>query len=108
VTIPVDEAAVEALLPPVQLDGSGIGINHADAVLKAFRQTLPDGRKLVAKRRGLKITVAVGEAKGEGLMRRLAHGPDEKRIFREALAESAAGLGGTVAFAPGAVHLDLP
>ena len=39
-------------------DGSGVGVNYADADREALKQTLPDGRKLLLKRRGLKLTLA--------------------------------------------------
>lgn len=106
ITIPIDEAATDALLPANKPDGSGVGINYADAYLKAFRITLPDGRKLLAKRRGLRITLTIGEAKGEGLLRRLVHGPDPKVLLREALAEAAAAMGATIRVEPGRVEID--
>ena len=108
VTIPVDEAVADAHLPSVKPDGSGVGVNYADQILKPFKQTLPDGRKLTAKRRGLKITLAIGEKTGEAIMRRLDHGPDEKTIFRTALVEAARNAGAELTYEPGAVHLDLP
>jgi hypothetical protein len=107
VTIPIDEEAVEAYLPSAKPDGSGVGVNYADQVLKPFKQTLPDGRKLTARRRGLKITIAVGDRSGEAIMRRLQDGPDEKTIFRRALERAAEGAGATLIYAPGAIHLDL-
>lgn len=64
VTVPIDEAAVDAFLPPAKPDGSGVGVNYADQVLKLLKQTLPDGRKLSAKRRGLRITVVIGDRTG--------------------------------------------
>ena len=107
VTIAVDEAVANAHLPSVKPDGSGLGVNYADQVLKLFKQTLPDGRKLAAKRRGLKITIAIGDKTGEAIMRRLDHGPDEKTIFQKALAEAARNAGAAVSYEPGAIHLDL-
>jgi len=107
VTIAVDETAADAHLPPAKPDGSGVGVNYADQILKPFKQTLPDGRKLTAKRRGLKITVAIGDQTGEAIMRRLDHGPDEKAIFRKALEEAAKNAGAALTYEPGAVHLDL-
>ena len=106
VTIPIDEAAVEAYLPSAKPDGSGVGVNYADQVLKPFKQTLPDGRKLTAKRRGLKITIAIGERSGEAIMRRLDDGPDEKTIVRRALERAAEGAGATLTYEAGAIHLD--
>ena len=107
VTIAVNEAQAEAHLPSAKPDGSGVGVNYADQILKPFKQTLPDGRKLTAKRRGLKITVAIGDQTGEAIMRRLDHGPDEKTIFRKALVEAARNAGAALTYEPGAVYLDL-
>jgi hypothetical protein len=106
VQIAVDEAAAEALLPEKKLDGSGIGINYVDAYLKPFKLTLEDGRKLLCKRRGLKLTLTIGDKIGEGLLRRIAHGPDEKTILREALQEAARGAKATIEIGPGVVMLD--
>jgi hypothetical protein len=107
-TIPIDTAAAEALLPERKPDGSGVGVNYVDACLKSLKLTLDDGRKLSAKRRGLRITLTLGEAKGEGLLRRLVHGPDPRVLLREALAEAATPLGATLRVEPGVVELDLP
>lgn len=107
VRILVDEAAADKHLGSHQLDGSGIGINYADALLKPIKLTLEDGRKLAFKRRGLKLTLTVGDRIGEGLMRRLVHGPAEKPIVREAICEAAAQIGATVEFEPGAMLLEL-
>lgn len=107
VTIAIDEALADAHLPSAKPDGSGVGVNYADQVLKPFKQTLPDGRKLTAKRRGLKITIAIGDQTGEAIMRRLDHGPDEKTIFRKALEQAATNAGAALSFETGAVHLDV-
>ncbi len=79
----------EKLLPSVVDDGSGVGINYADAYIKGIKLTLQDGRKITVKRRGLKITIAIGDKTGDGLLRRLQNGPDEKNMLREALKEAA-------------------
>ena len=107
ITIPVDEAAAEAHLPEAKPDGSGIGINYTDQILKGFKQTLPDGRKFLVKRRGLKVTVTIGDKSGEALMRRLENGPDVKVIFRKALEEAAHNAGATAVFEPNVVHMDI-
>jgi hypothetical protein len=107
VTIAIDEAQADAHLPAAKADGSGVGVNYADQLLKPFKLTLADGRKLAAKRRGLKITVSIGDRSGEAILRRLDHGPDEKTIFRKALEEAAGHAGAAVTFEPGAVHLDV-
>ena len=79
----------EGLLPPARPDGSGVGVNYVDAYLKPFKRTLEDGRKVTCTRRGLKLTLAVGPRKGEGLLRRLEHGPDPRDMLRRALEEAA-------------------
>jgi hypothetical protein len=107
VNIPFDEARAESFIGGHRLDGSGAGINYADVIVKAIKLTLEDGRKVTGKRRGLKITLAIGERTGEGLLRRLAHGPDERRIVREGLAEAARNAGASVTFEPGSVVLEL-
>jgi hypothetical protein len=107
VTVPVDEAVASGYLPPTRPDGSGLGVNYADHVLKLLKLTLPDGRKLSARRRGLKITIVIGDRAGEAIMRRLDHGPDVSTILAAALAEAAHGAGVALTRAPGAIHLDL-
>jgi hypothetical protein len=82
-------------------------VNYVDAYLKAFKVTLEDGRKLQAKRRGLRITLTIGEGKGEGLLRRLVHGPDPKLLIREALAEAAQALGVGFRSEPGLAEFEI-
>jgi len=96
IRIPLDTAAAEAHLPEKELDGSGVGVNYVDAYLKSIKVTLPDGRKVACKRRGLKLTLSIGERTGEGLLRRLQHGPDVRVILREALLEAARHVGATL------------
>lgn len=103
-----EDADAEALLPENKDDGSGIGINYADAYIKPFKRILEDGRKILCKRRGLKITLKVGELEGEGLMRRLEHGPDAKRILREALDEAARSGGMKFEVVDGEMSLEVP
>ena len=81
------------LLPDVKDDCSGIGINYADAYLKPFKKILDDGRKVSCKRRGLELTLKLGDKTGKGLMRRLEHGLDPKEILRQALNEAARDAG---------------
>ena len=108
VTITVDDVLADAHLPEAKPDGSGVGVNYVDQLLKPFRLTLADGRKMLLKRRGLKLTLTVGDQQSEAILRRLDHGPDVKVIFRKALEAAAAGLSATVAFEPCAIVLDLP
>jgi hypothetical protein len=107
VVIPIDEGQADEFLPTNKLDGSGVGVNYVDAYLKGLKLTLEDGRKVSAKRRGLKITLSIGERKGEGLLRRMQFGPDPKILLREALREAGEQVGVTVRLAPGAAELEL-
>ena len=106
VTIPVDEAAVDAYLPSAKPDGSGVGVNYADQVLKLLKQTLEDGRKLTARRRGLKVSVTLGERSGHAIMRRIDDGPDTRVIFERALAAALREVGATFSREPGAIHIE--
>ena len=104
-----DEATnIEKFLPEAREDNSGIGINYADAYLKVFKTTLEDGRKVLCKRHGLKLTLVIGDRSGKGLMRRIEHGPDVREILRHALEEAAADAGTTVSVEDGTIYLDLP
>jgi hypothetical protein len=107
IEVPIDHALAEGYLPPAKPDGSGVGLNYADQLLKPLKLTLADGRKLTAKRRGLKITVTIGDRSGEAIFRRLEHGPEEKSIVRRALEEAARNAGATLVFEPDAIHLDV-
>lgn len=107
VTIPIDEAQADSHLPEVKADGSGVGVNYADHILKPFKVTLEDGRKLLAKRKGLKITITIGDKSGEAILRRIENGPDVKDIFRKALQEAGRNAGASVVFDNGAIHLDI-
>ena len=93
VTLPMDTVKAESVLPEQKPDGSGVGINYADAMLKPVKLTLPDGRKLAFKRRGLKITMSLGDKTGSALLRRIEYGPDVKEMFRQTLRQVGAGLG---------------
>lgn len=89
----IDPAAT-AKLPPAFADKSGIGVHYVDAFLKPMNAALPDGTRVSAKRRGLKVTLKVGPTKkGDGLMRRLALGPDPVVMLRACLAEAATAAG---------------
>jgi len=101
-----EDTEAEALLPPTQKDGSGIGVNYADQYIKVFKKELEDGRKVACRRRGLKLTLSIGDQKGEGLMRRLDHGPDEKTILRKALEDAAQDAGATLVVEDGVIYLD--
>ena len=106
VKLPLDEAQAAPLLPENKADGSGVGVNYADALLKPAKLTLEDGRKVAFKRRGLKVTMTLGDKTGEGLLRRLEHGPDAKVIVREALREAARNAGAEITFEASGAYLD--
>ncbi len=108
VLVGTEDARADKVHPSVKADASGIGINYADAYLKAFRGKLEDGRRTACKRRGLKLTLTVGEKKGEGLMRRLEHGPDIKTILLAAIEEAAQSFGASLSVEDGNIYLDLP
>jgi len=101
-TLPAPE---KLLGPDAEPDASAIGVNFADAWLKPLKRTLEDGRKLSARRRGLEISLSLGESSGRGLLRRLEHGPDVRDILREALREAARELGGEIEVENGAIVL---
>lgn len=75
-------------LPENKPDGSGIGVNYVDAFLKPLNCELEDELRLACKRRGLKITVSLGDRKGEAILRRIEHGPDVRSILYAALTEA--------------------
>jgi len=106
VTLGPENAEAEKLLPPARDDNSGVGINYADAYLKAIKITLEDGRRILAKRRGLKITFSIGDRTGEGLLRRLQNGPDEKTIVRKALEDAVQSAGARFDVENGMMTLD--
>ena len=88
----VNAAAAEKL-PQHTGDKSGIGVHYVDAYLKPMNAKLADGTPVKCKRRGLKIVLTVGTSKGEGLMRRLATGPDPIVMLDAALQDAAAAAG---------------
>ena len=101
----IPAGAHEVLAAP-EPDASEVGVNYAEACLKIFKQVLADGRKLACKRRGLRITLTLGERRGEGLLRRLEHGPAVRDVFRHAVAEAARDAGLELTFEDGAFYLD--
>lgn len=103
---PIPEEATRRL-PEAEPDASGIGVNYADACLKLFKRNLDDGGKMVARRRGLKITLQIGERSGSALLDRLAHGPDVREILHQALVEAADEAGATFSVEGDRLVLDL-
>jgi len=94
-------------LPPLTGDKSGIGVHYVDAYIKPMNAKLEDGTVVKCKRRGLKIVLSAGVKKGEGLMRRLDHGPDPVAMLRAALDEAAAAAAIEISVEDGAVFISL-
>ena len=92
-------------LPQHTDDKSGIGVHYVDAYIKPMNTKLPDGTAVKCKRRGLKITLSVGDRKGEGLMRRLDAGPDPVAMLEVALQEAARTAGIELAVEDGVIFL---
>lgn len=84
----VNPAAREKL-PPTFAEKSGIGVHYVDAFLKPMNTKLADGTRVSCKRKGLKLTLAVGLKKGEGLLRRLDVSRDPVVMLKAALEEAA-------------------
>jgi hypothetical protein len=94
-------------LPHLTDDKSGIGVHYVDAYLKAMNVKLADGTSVRCKRRGLKITLTAGTKKGDGLLRRLANGPDPVAMLDAALQEAAAAAGVGLSVEEGAIFLEV-
>jgi len=101
-----ENAAAAEKLPPRFDDNSGIGVHYVDAYVKPLNVTLEDGRKVSCKRRGLKLTLAVGDKTGTGLMRRLELSPDPRVMLQSALAEAAKEAAVRLVVADGTIQLD--
>jgi hypothetical protein len=87
------DASARSKLPPGFPDKSGIGAHYTDAFLKPMNAALPDGTRVSAKRRGLKVTLRVGTKKGDGILRRLKDGPDPVAMLNACLREAAQAAG---------------
>src|SRR5687768_13105286 len=102
----VNPVAVQKL-PQHTDDKSGIGVHYVDAYLKPMNTKLEDGTTVRCKRRGLKITLAAGTNKGEGLMRRLAVSRDPVVMLDAALQEAAKSAGIELTVENGGIFLTL-
>ncbi|HZZ27176.1 MAG TPA: hypothetical protein VFE46_04140 [Pirellulales bacterium] len=100
----VNDAALEKL-PGKTDDKSGIGAHYVDAYLKPMNVKLEDGTLVKVKRRGLKITLAAGTKKGEGLMRRMKVSSNPIQMLDAALQEAAQAAGVELAIENGAIFL---
>ena len=85
--------AAKEKLPLAFRDKSGIGVHYTDAFIKPMNTKLGDGTRVACKRKGLKIVLAVGTKKGEGLMRRLDVSRDPVVMLQAALQEAAKAAG---------------
>ena len=100
----LNPAAAEKL-PPKAEDKSGIGVHYVDAYIKPMNAKLPDGTLVKCKRRGLKITLAAGTKKGDGIMRRLQVSADPVVMLDAALKEAANAAGVELSVEGGAVFI---
>lgn len=103
----VNAAALEKL-PAKTDDKSGVGVHYVDAYIKPMNRKLEDGTAIKCKRRGLKVVLTVKGKSGDGLLRRLANGPDPVKMLDAALQEAAGNAGVTLAVADGRIQLTLP
>ncbi|HWD20924.1 MAG TPA: hypothetical protein VHB20_16780 [Verrucomicrobiae bacterium] len=92
-------------LPPATPDKSGVGVHYIDAFIKPLNTKLPDGTRVSCKRKGLKITLAVGAKKGEGLMRRLTVSRDPVVMLPAALQEAAQAAGVELVLTDTEIHV---
>ena len=102
------DAGAAGKLPPHTDDKSGIGVHYVDTWIKPMNAKLEDGTPVKCKRRGLKIVLSVGARKGEGLMRRVALGPDPAVMLQAALQEAARAAGVDIIMEDGAIFIDTP
>jgi hypothetical protein len=100
-------AAAAEKLPGKADDKSGIGVHYVDAYIKPMNAKLEDGTAVKCKRRGLKITLSVGDRKGEGLMRRLDVSSDPVVMLESALSEAAKGAGVELSVEGGQVFVSI-
>ena len=101
-----ENPAAAEWLPENKPDGSGIGVNYVDAFLKPLNCELEDEVRLACKRRGLKITVSVGDRKGEAILRRSENGPDVRAILHAALTEAFAQAGAKCEHGDGNIRVE--
>lgn len=101
-----NRSAVE-LLPPHQPDGSRIGVNYVDAYLQPLNVELDSGLAITCRRKGLKVTITVGDRTGEAIINRLEDGPDPENMLRVALAAAADRAGTPLSVEDGGLYLEL-
>jgi hypothetical protein len=97
--------AAKAKLPPAFPDKSGIGVHYIDAFVAPMNAALPDGTRVTCKRRGLRVTLRVGQKKGDGIMRRLQVSKDPVVMLPAALKEAAEAAGVGIEITGTEVHI---
>jgi hypothetical protein len=102
----VNSAALEKL-PGKMDDKSGIGVHYVDAYVKPMNTALEDGTRVKCKRRGLKVTLTIGDKSGDGLMRRLEFGRDPVAMLDAALQEAARNVGVALTAEGNGIFLEL-
>ena len=102
-----ENPAAAALIPPNQPDASGIGVNYTEAYLKVIDMELEPGKKVTCKRKGLMITLTIGDKTGEALMRYIEDGPDVKNILRRAIENAAEDAGAKFLVEDGTIYLEI-
>ena len=107
IRIAEENTAAADLIHPKQPDASGIGVNYTEAYLKAIDVALEPGRKVTCKRKGLMITLAIGDKTGEALMRYIEDGPDVKNILRRAIENAAEDAGEKFLVEDGTIYLEI-
>jgi len=102
------DPATDEKLPANFSDKSGVGVHYASAFIKQLTVKLDDGTKVMCKRKGLKLTLRINKAQGDGLLRRLEHGPDVKTMLHKALEEAATNAGAKLEIRDHEVFLQPP
>ena len=102
-----ENPAAAELIPPNQPDASGIGVNYTEAYLKVIDMELAPGKKVTCKRKGLMITLTIGDKTGEALMRYIEDGPDVKNILRRAIENAAENAGAKFLVEDGTIYLEI-
>lgn len=100
----VNAGALEKL-PQFTEDKSGVGVHYVDAYIKPMNTKLPDGTPFKCKRKGLRISLAAGGRKGDGLLRRLDVSRDPVAMLDAALQEAAVMAGIELVVEDGAIFV---
>ena len=87
-------------------DKSGIGVHYMDAYIKPMNTEIEEGLKCIAKRRGNKITITVGDKSGFGIMRRIDVSEDPVVMLQALFVEAGKAAGFVISEDKGAVYID--